>query len=65
MEMRTIKLTVKDPQRFEWGIREFYPEAKIRLIALLPENYAEYEIVYFKKEQRDGVAGYCKGYRNW
>ncbi len=65
MEIKTIKITVKDPQRFEWGIREFYPDAKIKLVSLLPENFAEYEIIYTKKEYRDGVAGYCKGYRNW
>lgn len=65
MEIKTIKITVKDPRRFEWGIREFYPEANVKLVALHPDNFADYEIIYTKKEHRDGVAGYCKGYRNW
>ena len=65
MEIRTITVTVKDPQRFEWGLREFYPHAKVKLVALHSDNFAEYVITYSKNEHRDGVAGYVSGYRNW
>ena len=65
MEMKTITVKIKDPQRFEWGLREFYPHANVKLVALHSDNFAEYVITYQLKEHRDGVAGYVRGHRNW
>jgi hypothetical protein len=64
MEMKTIVVKIKDPQRFLWGVREFYPNTRVTLLKQ-EDLWHEYKLVYNLTGTRDGVAGYCKGYRNW
>ncbi len=62
--MKTITISVKDASRFCWGINEFYPLAKIRIVSQF-NDLTELEISYVPTTPRDGIAGYCRGFRDY
>jgi hypothetical protein len=62
---KDISRVVKDCRRFEWGLKEFFPEAYyVKMQKPLSEEkvyYVQYQIV----SGRDKVKGYVENFREY
>ena len=61
---KDISRTIKDYKRFEWGLKEFYPQAiYVKMHKPLTEEKVYY-IKYKLNTPRDGVKGYVENFRD-
>ena len=62
---KDICRVVKDCQRFEWGLKEFFPEAEfVKMQKPLSEEKVYY-IKYPIPKGRDAVRGYVQNFREY
>jgi hypothetical protein len=61
---KDISRTIKDCKRFEWGLKEFYPQAiYVKMHKPLSEEKVYY-IKYKLNAPRDGIKGYVENFRD-
>ena len=64
-QMKDISRVVKDCKRFEWGLKEFFPEANyVKMQKPLSEEKVFY-IKYPITSGRDKVKGYVENFREY
>ena len=60
---QVVSKVVYNRQRFEWPLREFYPDAKYTQIPT--EDGYLYCVIYVKNGTKDPIRRYVEGYRNY
>jgi hypothetical protein len=63
MELEITRL-VKDHRRFEWGLKEFFPDLYYRNWEIPNIKKTVFYIKYDKPCGRDGIRGYVDNFRD-